>query len=46
MNITLLGKPDGKEDGSIVPQNNLLVRAWMPASFMDLRWGRQGNKLK
>ena len=28
------------EDGRLVPQNNHLVRAWLPVSFMDQGLGR------
>jgi len=29
--------PD-QEDGRLAPQNNQLVGAWLPSSFMDQRW--------
>ena len=36
--MTLFGKPaDPEEDGRLTSQNNHLVRAWMPGSFMDQR---------
>ena len=47
---TLIGEPAGQEDGRLSPQNYHLVRAWLPGSFMDLRWkgggGGWGNKSK
>ena len=38
-NTTLFGKPADREDGRLVSQNNHLVEVWMPAYFMDQRWG-------
>ena len=29
-----------QEDGRLVPQNNHLVGAWLPDSFMDKNWGQ------
>ena len=35
-----------QEDGRLAPQNNHHVKAWLPWSFMDQRWGRWRNKAK
>ena len=32
-------EPGDREDDRLVPQNNHLVRAWLPGSFMDQRLG-------
>ena len=37
-NTTLFRKPADREDGRLTSQNNHLVEAWMPGSFMDQRW--------
>ena len=37
--ICLFRKLADGEDGRLTSQNNYLVRAWMPGSFMDQRWG-------
>ena len=34
------------EDGRLGPQNNHLVGAWMPGSFMDQRWVGGGEETK
>ena len=34
---TLLRKPSDQEDGRLVPQNNHLIRVWMPGSFIYQR---------
>ena len=34
------------EDGRLVPQNNHLVRAWLPGSCMDPRWGWVRGKVR
>jgi hypothetical protein len=28
------------EDGRLMSQNNHLIRFWMPASLVELRWGK------
>ena len=33
-----------REDGRLAPQNNHLVRAWLPGSFMDQRRGGVGGE--
>ena len=44
--MTLLGKLADGEDGRLISQNNHLVGAQMPGSFMDQRWEevRKQNK--
>ena len=32
-------EPADQEDGRLVTQNNHLVGAWLPGSFLDQRWG-------
>ena len=41
-------KPPDQNDSRVVSQNNCLVKAWLPGSFMDQRWegGRWGSKVK
>ena len=34
------------EDGRLVSQNNHLVRAWLPGSCMDPRWGQVRGKVR
>jgi len=43
---TLFGKPDDREDGRLMSQNNHLVGVWMPGSFMDQRWGEVRKQSK
>ena len=38
-NTTLFGKPDDREDGRLMSQNNHLVGVWMPGSFIEQRGG-------
>ena len=42
---TLIGEPADREDGRLAPQNNRLIGAWMPGSFMDQR-ERSSEELK
>ena len=43
---TLSGASWLTEKMVLAPQNNHLVRAWLPGSFMDQRWvGRRGDKV-
>ena len=35
-----------QEDGSLAPQNNHLVGAWLSSSFMDQRWGKVRKQSK
>ena len=46
MEGALFGQLADGEDGRLAPQNNCLVRAQMPGSFMDQRWEevRKQNK--
>ena len=37
-NVTLLGKLAEWEDDRLISQNNHLLWAWMPGSFIDQRW--------
>lgn len=41
--ITLFKKAD-QDNGRLVPQNNHLVKAWLPGSFLDERWGWGGGR--
>ena len=41
----LIGEPADREDGRLVPQNNRLIGAWMPGSFIDQR-ERSSEELK
>lgn len=36
---TLIWEPPDWEDGRLAPQNNHLIKAWLPGSFLDQRWG-------
>lgn len=38
--MTLFRKPADLEDSGLQPQNNHIVGAWMPGSFVDPRWGK------
>ena len=38
-NMTLFGKPAGREDGRLKSQNNHLIGVWMPVSFIAQRGG-------
>ena len=38
-NITLFGKSTDWEDGRLRPQNNHLIRVWMPGSFIEQSLG-------
>ena len=42
--MTLFRELADQEDGRLMSQNNQLVGAWMPGSFMDQRWGRRGSE--
>ena len=35
--MTLFGKPADREGGRLMPQNNHLIRVWMPVSFIAQR---------
>ena len=43
----LIWEPADHEDGRLEPQNNHLVRAWLPGSFMGQRQGgEKGEETK
>lgn len=37
-------EPANQEDGRLVTQNNHLVGAWLPGSFLDQRWWGVGEE--
>ena len=39
----LIREPADREEGRLVPQNNHLVRAWLPGPLKQQRW--QGGKV-
>ena len=47
---TLIGEPAAQEDGRLAPQNDRLVRTWLPGSFRPgcqvLLWIRDGGEVR
>ena len=40
------GGANWQRDGWLAPQSNRLIRAWLPGSFMDQRWGEVRKQSK